>query len=79
MLGPTVCNRRSAQPRRRFNRQPGQERRRCERRSLHSGRYLVIIAGIGFDELDLALLLPIMGLIIYAIFGPVGSVEPYFR
>ena len=79
MHSPICWNRRRPLERRHSNGTPVHERRRSERRNQHSWRYLLIVAGHGFDELDLVLLLPIVGLIAFAIFAPVGSLEPYFR
>jgi|GEM_PF-6843340 len=79
MLSPIYWNRRRLFERRHNHSTPHLERRQHERRSQHSWRYLLIVAGHGFDELDLALLLPIVGLILFAIFAPVGSLEAYFR
>ncbi len=79
MTSPIIWNRRSPMERRQFNNYPDQERRDHERRDLHSWRYLLIIAGYGFDELDLGLLLPLLCLILFALFAPVGSLEHYFR
>lgn len=79
MLSPVYWNRRRTFERRQNHNNPQLERRLHERRNQHSWRYLLIVAGHGFDELDLILLLPIAVLIIFAIFAPVGSLEPYFR
>lgn len=76
---PIMWNRRSPIERRQYNNGPVLERRAKERRELHSWRYILIVAGHGFDELDLGLLLPIIILILFSIFAPVGSIEQYFR